>query len=195
MLNASNEIQALQAIIKLQRQSRHRQWSQTCQCLTPRMPLSASSRLREQKSGECVLSCLPEEETLRDIGGRWWRGSRQGLTDGGTPEGDTQCGLLLPPHCWKKKVGLNMTSGSRTQHTIRKHSFSPSAEHLSARLLTSRPFRVTGAFLSQTHTKTLPINACRIFITDTDAVHCANPAFTGKHPQPKSARLQISCPF
>jgi len=90
---------------------------------------------------------------------------------GGTPEGDAHWRRLLPPHCCKEKVGLNMTLGSHTQHT---HTQFPSLSRASVR----PPADIKtfsghwGLSFTQTHTKTLHINACRKYITDRETALC-----------------------
>ena len=104
----------------------------------------------------------------------------------GTPKETRVDASPLRPHCWRKKVGLNMTWGSHTHmHT---HSVSATLQSICLPACWHEDLSGHWAFLMQTHThthtdthtKTLPINACRKFITDTDTAHYASTLRTAK---------------
>lgn len=128
-----------------------------CTCVS----LCASSWLIKQTSWEWMLWRLPKEPKKR----REER-SQQGLTDfffclfwvGWV--GWRRCILTPPPPFSLLERESGFKHDPRVTHSHHIHtpewtdtvSLSP-AEHLSPRLLTSRPFRVTGPFtLSHTHT-------------------------------------------
>ena len=103
----------------------------------------------------------------------------------GDPKGDAR--WRLPPTSPLLERESGFKHDLRVTHThAHTLSFCHSAEHLSARLLTWRPFGSLSLFNADTHThtdthtKTLPINACRKFITDTDTAHYASTLRTAK---------------
>lgn len=126
-----------------------------CTCVS----LCASSRLIKQTSWEWVLWRLPKEQKKRrEESTRLDRPLFFFLGGVGGGEGDVYWHLPLPFHCWREKVGLNMTRGSRipiteihqNEHTV---SLSP-AEHLSSPPADIKTFSGHRAFHTLSHTHT-----------------------------------------
>lgn len=132
-----------------------------------------------------VTSAKGAEKETRGVN-KAWQTSFLFFGWGGGGEGDVYWHLPLPFHCWREKVGLNMTRGSRipiteihqNEHTV---SLSP-AEHLSSPPADIKTFSGHRAFHTlshtHTHTKTILINTCRKFITDADAAQYARSTTT-----------------